>query len=425
LAAESGDLVQEYREFRQRAIEAPDARLVIFVDLVGSSAYKEIHGALEGALRCEYHNRLVSDVAAEFGLQRVKSLGDGLLLQRPVEQNLDVPKLVRKFVVACLTSPERTRLLDQPRIESRIGIALGRVVALPAEDILGPAVDLAARLQGLAKPGQAIAEASVMDGGKGRRRKEPVNTVTLRGLEEPVNVVEVVGKQLKRSGIAIRERWRDYRFVVSIHPITDQGIEVEANWLRAVVDLSYRGILRSQNLSFLAVEPGPAFASALADPAVCSCFSVPLAIMNNRELLNQIFGVTRVKVAGYECNEVKSAAPAMGPIFSRHDWRVPTVAGKVGSLQNISYTVEMITRRTQPLFTMISEHEVVNPTFALHLSGLAGAQLSFAAHFPPGTRYETSFHPDIANPTGIELRVEDVVPPGAGVTFLWSEPRLN
>lgn len=417
-----GGVLAQYQALRDQAINAASPTLVMFVDLVGSTAHKEAHGSLEGALRSHAHNYMVQQVAVRHGITCVKSLGDGVLVKRAISKQDDVSSVVRSFVVDCLTSEGRTTLEAQPRLESRIGIALGKVIELDDGDILGPTVDLAARLEGLAKPGQALAVREIFDGAVDATARGA--TVSVRGLGEPVHIVEVVGPGVPMLGVTPHERWSNYRYTVSIHPIDDDP-SVGAEWLTAMVDLSYRGILRSKRLDFLAVAPGRPFARGLADPDVFSCFGVPPAVVGAPDVIDKYFTVTRVRVNDRDCSQGRAPKQNKDGAIACRRFIVPAKTAEVGDACDLSYVVRTVSRRSAAFFAMVAEHELLSPVFSLHVGAVPGARLSFAPFLPPGTEYELTYHPNPDRPTGIELRVKGSVPAGSGVTFMWNESSVR
>src|SRR5215470_6172152 len=96
-----------------------------------------------------HRSEMIDPKIAEYGGRIVKTTGDGLLLEFP-----SVVEAVR-----CAVDVERgmaQRNADVPperRIEFRVGINVGDII-LDGEDIYGDGVNVAARLQALAEPGQ-------------------------------------------------------------------------------------------------------------------------------------------------------------------------------------------------------------------------------------------------------------------------------
>ncbi len=109
--------------------------------------------------RLKAHRReLIDPKIAEFGGRIVKTTGDGLLLEFP-----SVVEAVR-----CAVDVQRgmaARNADVPperRIEFRVGINVGDII-IDGDDIYGDGVNVAARLQALAEPGQICVSKVVRD----------------------------------------------------------------------------------------------------------------------------------------------------------------------------------------------------------------------------------------------------------------------
>lgn len=118
----------------------------------------------------------------------VKTLGDGLL----VELRSAVAALECALAFQRLMARRNPRLAADQRMELRIGIHLAEVV-IAGDDILGEGVNIAARLEALARPGGICLSASAWEHVKGRL---PVAVVELgpqrlKNIAEPVHVLAV------------------------------------------------------------------------------------------------------------------------------------------------------------------------------------------------------------------------------------------
>lgn len=118
----------------------------------------------------------------------VKTLGDGLL----VELRSAVAALECALAFQRLMSRRNARVAADQRMELRIGIHLAEVV-VAGDDILGEGVNIAARLEALARPGGICLSASAWEHVKGRL---PVAVVELgpqrlKNIAEPVHVLAV------------------------------------------------------------------------------------------------------------------------------------------------------------------------------------------------------------------------------------------
>ena len=148
---------------------------LLFCDLKGFSAYADVHGDTAAADLIE---RLVVAVTGELGHHGhvVKSLGDGFMLSypEPVEA-----------VAACVRIIEQMRGDDAPGIHA--GVHHG-VVLYREGDYFGGAVNLAARLLGLAGRDELFASDAVVRATAGRFTWDSRGTQTIRGFGKPISV---------------------------------------------------------------------------------------------------------------------------------------------------------------------------------------------------------------------------------------------
>jgi adenylate cyclase len=123
---------------------------ICFVDLVGFTALGgELEASELGAMIGKF-TELAADVASP-PVRLVKTIGDAAML---------ASREVEPLVEAALSLLEGVQEADLPSV--RAGVASGR--ALPrAGDIYGPAVNLASRVTGIARPGSVLCTKEVRD----------------------------------------------------------------------------------------------------------------------------------------------------------------------------------------------------------------------------------------------------------------------
>jgi adenylate cyclase len=157
-----------------------------------------------------HRTELIDAKIAEYEGRIVKHTGDGFLAEFPSVVN----------AVACAATIQRRmreRNLGVPadrRIEFRMGINLGDVI-VEAEDIYGDGVNVAARLEGLAKPG-GIAVSRAVKENVGNRLDlvfEDLGEQSLKNIDRPVRVYSVTldspparranGAQIEKPSIAV------------------------------------------------------------------------------------------------------------------------------------------------------------------------------------------------------------------------------
>jgi adenylate cyclase len=173
----------------ERVADAMDRRLttILAADLAGYSrmvaADEEGVIARLRAARAE----VVDPAIAEGGGRIVKVMGDGLLVEfaSPVAA-VRAALRVQREMAARETGPEETRL------RFRVGINLGDVV-IDGDDVLGDAVNVAARLESLAPVGGVCIARAVFDQARGRIDAEmtPLGPQAVKNIPEPVEVWRV------------------------------------------------------------------------------------------------------------------------------------------------------------------------------------------------------------------------------------------
>jgi len=161
---------------------------IMSADVVG---YSRLMGANEVATLDALNDRRTTILEPAIGLHSgrvVKLTGDGLLAE--------FASVVS--AVECATaiqSEMRVRNQDLPtdrRIDMRIGINLGDVIAQEG-DIYGDGVNLAARIEGVARPGRVAVSQSVRDhvGNRLEVQFEDRGNHVLKNIDQPIRVFEV------------------------------------------------------------------------------------------------------------------------------------------------------------------------------------------------------------------------------------------
>ena len=124
---------------------------VVFTDIVASTATASAIGDRAWRAQLDEHDRSAMQLATEHAGHVIKSLGDGLLAR------FDTPRQALAFAVGLR---DRLRALG---LTLRIGVHTGEIELLENGDILGTAVNLAARVQSSADPGSIFVSSTVRD----------------------------------------------------------------------------------------------------------------------------------------------------------------------------------------------------------------------------------------------------------------------
>ncbi|HET9332223.1 MAG TPA: adenylate/guanylate cyclase domain-containing protein, partial [Gemmatimonadota bacterium] len=160
---------------------------VWFADVVG---YSHLAGEDDAAaLRLIHIFQASSRTAAERHDGRiVKFLGDGALAEFP---STEAAVRAAHALLVMFRSKSRDEVGDGHTL--RIGIHVGDVASGPDGDLYGDGVNIAARLQAEAEPGQVLASEDVWRQLRARRglRFEPLGERTLKGIAAPVDVYSI------------------------------------------------------------------------------------------------------------------------------------------------------------------------------------------------------------------------------------------
>jgi class 3 adenylate cyclase/predicted esterase len=169
---------------------------LVFTDLLESTGLKARLGDHAAGAVVARHHDLVRTLAGAHGGREVDSAGDGFFL------TFETPSAAAAFALE-LQAAHRAEA-DLPAV--RIGIHLGEVTERAAPPgsskpllVEGLAVDLAARIQSLARPGQVLLSRAAFDAARQRLRAEDLRIETswrahgpylFKGIDEPVEIGE-------------------------------------------------------------------------------------------------------------------------------------------------------------------------------------------------------------------------------------------
>src|SRR4029450_12643413 len=197
---------------------------ILAADVVGYSRMMgaDEAGTLDGlkAMRAEV---VVPKVAAHQG-RVVKLTGDGILGEFPSVVN----------AVACAAAIQRERgerdsdTPRQRRFQFRIGVDLGDVI-VEGDDIYGDGVNVAVRLQSVAKPGGIVISQSVRDqiGNRLEIAFEDYGEKKLKNIERPVRVY---GVSLSGSGSQAGPEREETKPSIAVLPFTNMSGDPEQEY---------------------------------------------------------------------------------------------------------------------------------------------------------------------------------------------------
>jgi hypothetical protein len=113
-------------------------------------------------------------------------MGDGhmIVFQRPLDAVLAAVRLQKSLLRFNRTRDESSR------VAIRIGIHSGKVVRKAQGDVLGNAVNIAARLETSARPGSVLISDQVQESVKGAVHSREIGHITVKNISTPIRVFE-------------------------------------------------------------------------------------------------------------------------------------------------------------------------------------------------------------------------------------------
>lgn len=170
------ELIRTISDLKGRLDQSQVRRCVMFADMVGSTAFFDRHGNVDGRLRVDSADRAVTQTAKRFGGRVVKTLGDGWLLVF-----LDPLKGLQ----AAIEMQKRIGLMEQGKadpIELKVGMDYGFVLEESA-DVYGDVVNVAKRLAESGSGGDILISPTAYESIDPyyQVRCDPVDDLLLRG----------------------------------------------------------------------------------------------------------------------------------------------------------------------------------------------------------------------------------------------------
>jgi class 3 adenylate cyclase/tetratricopeptide (TPR) repeat protein len=183
---------------------------VLFCDLVGSTALSRKYDPEDLRTVMRAYEQACQSAIERYGGHVARFMGDGVLAyfgypiahEDDAERAISAGLTVCEHVAAVDASP-----IEVPALQVRVGVATGPVVV---GDVIGDgsarefaavgeAPNVAARLQGEAKPGEVLVAPLTQTLARGLFDFEPLKASALKGLDEPMQVFRVRGERIVDS----------------------------------------------------------------------------------------------------------------------------------------------------------------------------------------------------------------------------------
>ena len=158
-------------------------RSFAFIDLSGFTAYTDAEGDDAAVSVLMRFRQIVREIAARRGVRIAKWLGDGAMLVAVEAEPL----------TEAIVDMEQA-FEDQP-LRLRAGLSSGLVILFEGDDYIGRAVNLAARLCALAKPGEVIAPTSMISNLMVNTVATPIGAREIQGFADSVELVRLDSRE--------------------------------------------------------------------------------------------------------------------------------------------------------------------------------------------------------------------------------------
>jgi len=154
----------------------PIPRSFAFLDLANFTSFTASNGDLAAVELLTLFRAMVKEVAARRRVRIAKWLGDGVLIIgiRPAPLLATVAELMGRF--------------GDSDISARAGLATGPVIIFDGDDYIGQPINLAARLEAEALPGEILADSPTASAAPDWIVCQAHKELIIRGLEEPLLV---------------------------------------------------------------------------------------------------------------------------------------------------------------------------------------------------------------------------------------------
>jgi adenylate cyclase len=255
--------------------QTPQRRLaaILAADVVGYSRLMGVSEAGTLAALKAHRRELVDGTIAEHQGRIVKLTGDGMLVEFSSVVN----------AVACAVKIQRKmieRNADVPqdeRIEFRIGVNLGDII-FEDNDIFGDGVNVAARIESIAKPGGVCVSSSVRDnvGNRLDLDFEDMGEQSLKNIDRPVRVYNVaLGAAFPRPAKVVQAAAKD-KSSIAVLPFTNMsGDSAQDYFCDGITEDIITELARYRSLSVIARNSSFQFRGPAVDlPAACRILGV-------------------------------------------------------------------------------------------------------------------------------------------------------
>lgn len=175
---------------------------ICFADICDSTSLFEEYGDDEAREIVGHVLDVISEVIEDYNGTVVKTIGDEVMGTFP--ELVAAASAVTKFPQTVRAEEDLAAL----GIEIRVGMCFGSVVQEEDGDVYGDAVNTASRLVDWARPDQVVTTAKTLEPLPDffQSRTRNLGSTTLRGKEQPVEIVELLGEQSGSNLTVVEDR---------------------------------------------------------------------------------------------------------------------------------------------------------------------------------------------------------------------------
>ncbi len=208
------NLIEKRREIDRALLERHAVEMaVLFTDIVGSTAYFEQRGDIEGLALVHRHNDLLFPVVKQHDGRVVKTIGDSIMaVFADARKGADCAVALQEKLA------KETGTAAVERIRIRVGVHFGRVLK-DGDDVFGDTVNTAARVASAADGDEVLLSQALVDAlpAGARPAMVPRRPLSAKGKSAPVSVVAVAWRaEDKANAEAVAPKSQEL-FLIEIH----------------------------------------------------------------------------------------------------------------------------------------------------------------------------------------------------------------
>ncbi|MBY6055609.1 adenylate/guanylate cyclase domain-containing protein [Leisingera daeponensis] len=237
---------------------------VLIADVAGFSAIVETGEAEAVAAVRNLADQIIVPAAQQYAGQLVKTLGDGFLLEFPT-----AVQAVKAALLISKKTANRNALRTQPRLALRMGIHTGSVISA-GDDLFGNCVNIAARLESLAGPGEICVSGTVQEQVRGRINAafDDLGLQVIRNISDPVRIFRIAENLLPR----LEAEGPAYEISVAVLPFASKSPEsaAAASLAETLTEDITIGLSRFRDLRVISRTTALRFAASASETSVAA-----------------------------------------------------------------------------------------------------------------------------------------------------------